>query len=158
MFWDEKIEVLKKKFPQDQFRIPFSDWSDILKKIETKFLKRSREYRFTYWSEYLKEKAPIRIIPRQEIGREIAKLSSRQNYWVIIACDNAPTTEHLVYDCKIDAAKALLSIAPADFYLGDKKYAWLAYFKVDCAENRISLINAGVTPTPFDLPVNGVPA
>ena len=77
---------------------------------------------------------------------------------MIIARDNSPTTEHFVYDCKIDAVKALLSIAPADFYLGDKKYAWLVYFKVDRAENRISLINADISPTPFDPPNNGVPA
>ena len=154
MFWDEKIEVLKKKFPQDQFRIPFSDWSSILKKIETKFFKHGWEYRFTYWSECLKGKAPIRIISRQAIAQEIAKLGSRQKYWVIIARDNPPTTEHFVYDCKVDAMKALLSIAPSDFYLGDKKYEWLAYFKVDRAENRIILINAGVSRTPFDLPAD----
>lgn len=157
MWWDEKIDILKREFPRDHFRVPFSDWSGILKKIETKFFKHSREYRFTYWSESLNGKRPIRSISRLEVGKEIAKLTSEENYWVIIALSpNNPTTEHYVYDCKIDAVTALISIAPADFYLGDKKYEWLAYFKVDRAENRMVLINAGNSPTPFDPPAGSI--
>jgi hypothetical protein len=45
----------------------------------------------------------------------------------------------------------LVSMAPASFFIGDKKYGWLVYFRVDQKENTIALINVDGSPMPFDL-------
>lgn len=36
MHWDEKIDKLRKETGPDEFKVPFTDWSTILKKIEDK--------------------------------------------------------------------------------------------------------------------------
>lgn len=151
MFWEEKIDILKSRFSQEQFRVPFSDWHEIFKKIEAKYIrKESSHYQFQNWSESLKEKIHIRNISSQDIDTEISKLDSAQNYWVIIVFADNPTSRQYIYDCSPEAIKAILSIAPADFYIGHKKYEWLIYCKVNRAENTISLNKAKETLTPFD--------
>ena len=61
MQWNEKINLLKKKYTQDDFSVPNVNRKAILRKIETKFVKRDDEYyhpnnlneRFSNWWEYL---------------------------------------------------------------------------------------------------------
>ena len=38
MYWEEKIDRLKKETDPTDFKVPFTDWSTILKKIEDKFI------------------------------------------------------------------------------------------------------------------------
>ena len=151
MFWEEKIDRLKSKFSQEHFRVPFSDWEEIFKNTEAKYIKKGWPvYHFCNWSENLKEKTHIRNISRQDIATEISKLDSTQNYWVFIVFADYPTSKQFVYDCNVDAMKMLLSIAPADFYIGHKKHEWLIYCKVNRSENSISINKTKVIKTPFD--------
>jgi len=151
VFWEEKVDILKSKFTQEQFRVPFSDWQEIFKKIEAKYIKKeSSHYQFQNWSESLKEKIHIRSIACQDIDTEISKLDRTQNYWVIILFADNLSSRQYIYDCSPEAIKAILSIAPADFYIGHKKYEWLIYCKVNRTENTILLNKAQKPPTPFD--------
>jgi hypothetical protein len=151
MFWEEKIDRLKKIFPDSDFRNPFTDWSDILRTIEAKFIiKEDSAYHFTNWADRIKERTPVRTIPRQMIHEEIAKLDRGQNYWLVITTDDTPTAKHLVYDCKTNALEAILSMIAGDFYIVEKKYGWLAYFKKDSVNGRVEIIKSTGRETPFD--------
>ncbi len=129
MFWEEKIDRIKKQFSQDEFRVPFSDWSGIIKKMEASFVISSKPaYRYTNWCERLKDTVVLRKIANQAIPTAISTLDPGTNYWVVIVLGNASMAQQLVYDCKPAAMEQLAAIAPGDFYIGDKKYQWLVYF------------------------------
>ena len=152
MFWEEKIDQVKKKFSQDEFRVPFSDWSGIMKKMEARFVISSKpDYQYTNWSEGLKEKVVLRKIAHQAIPTVISTLDPATNYWVVIVLGDASMAQQFVYDCKPAAIEHLAAIAPGDFYIGDKKYQWLVHFKMDQTENAVTLIKAVNFLTPFDL-------
>jgi hypothetical protein len=152
MFWQEKIDRIKKQFSQDEFRVPFSDWRGILKKMEARFVISSKPaYRYTNWSEGLKERVVLRKIAHQAIPKAMSTLDPAKNYWVVIVLGNASMAQHLVYDCKPAAMEYLVAIAPGDFFIGDKKYQWLVYFNANRSENAVILIKAADIPTPFDL-------
>jgi hypothetical protein len=151
MFWEEKIDRLKKKFSEGEFHVPFSDGSEILKKIEALFIISAKPaYQHTTWSEGLKKRVVLRRIARSAFGKEISRLDPATNYWVIIVLGEASMAQQLVYDCRPAAIEQLAAIAPADFYIGDKKYGWLVYCKVSIIEGTIELIKVGDSPTPFD--------
>jgi hypothetical protein len=151
MFWEEKIDILKKKFSQADFRDPFTDWSDILKKIEAKFiLNDDPNYRFVNWSDKIKNKTIIKTVLRPTIYQQIKQLDSNNNYWVVIIDGNSPTSKHLVYDCKTNSLESLLSIISGSFYIIDKKYSWLSYFETDKEKNEVTIIKSGNILTPFD--------
>ena len=60
MIWEEKIEIIKKDFPNEDFNVPFTDWQGIFKKIESKFIKKENSnFRFSNWLENLKDKKLI---------------------------------------------------------------------------------------------------
>lgn len=151
MFWEEKIDHIKKQFAQDEFRVPFSNWSEIMKKIEARFVIGAKPaYQHTNWSEGLKKGILLGKIAGGAIGALISQLDPTTNYWAIIVLGNASMAEQLIYDCKPGAMEHLIAIAPADFYIVDIKYRWLVYFNVNREENMVTLLKAGDFPTPFD--------
>jgi hypothetical protein len=152
MFLEEKIDRIKMHFPQADFRVPFTEGSGILKKIEARFVINAKPaYERTNWTEGLKERVLLRAIDRKEIGKALLLLDTGINYWVVVVVGDGSMAQPFVFDCKPTAMEQLIAIAPGDFYIGDKKYAWLVYFAVDRAENAVALIKAGNFPTPFDL-------
>lgn len=151
MYWQEKIDILKKKFPQTDFRNPFMDWPKILKKMEAKFIiKENTNFHFTNWAGRLKNKVLVKTIIHQSIYQEIKKLSPDTNYWVVIVYGDYPTSKHLVYDCKLNSLEALLGFTIGDFYIIDKKYNWLSYFKIDREKGKVSLFKTANSMTPFE--------
>jgi hypothetical protein len=92
----------------------------------------------------------FRSLNRTDLPEVINGLDSTANYWAVIVFRNYPTAHQYLYDCRVDALLALLSMAPANFFFGDKKYRCLVYFRVDQKENTIALINVDGSPTPFD--------
>ncbi len=38
MYWEEKMDRIKKETDSKDFRVPFTDWSTILKSIEAHFI------------------------------------------------------------------------------------------------------------------------
>lgn len=61
MFWNEKINLLQRNYTSDEFFVPNVDRKQILRKIESHFIKRTEEYyhsndftgRFSNWWQYL---------------------------------------------------------------------------------------------------------
>ena len=151
MFWEEKIDILKRKYPPEQFQVPFTTWSEILRKIEAKFFIQDRCQRVhPNCLGTLKNEVQIKTVSPLLIIDEISKLDSTNNYWVIIAMDNTPTSKYYIYDCQISSMKQLVSMAPADFFIVAKKYDWLTYFKVNRDSNEVLLSRSGNKITPFD--------
>jgi hypothetical protein len=152
MFWEEKIDLLKKKFSLADFRDPFTDWSDILKRIEAKFIiNNDPNYRFVNWSDKIKGKTIIKTVSSLTIYQQLKQLDSDNNYWAVVVDGNSPTSRHLVYDCKSNSLAVLLSIFSGNFYIIDKKYDWLTYFEIDKEKNEVIIFKSGNVPTPFDI-------
>lgn len=148
MFWQEHIDILKKKYSQSDFRDPFTDWYTVLQSIQAKFIaKHDSNYHFTNWIDNIKNQSLIRTFPRHQITAEINKLNPTTNYWLVIVGD-APTSKMLIYDCKVSPINSLISLANSHFFIIDKKYKWLTYFQID--NEQISLIKSGNGKTPFD--------
>ena len=151
MFWEEKIERMKTKFTQNEFRVPFSDRSEIMKKMEARFVISSKPaYQNTNWSEGLKERVVLRKIAYEAIPPAISTLDPAANYWVVIVLGDASMAQQLIYDCKPAALVQLVAIAPGNFFIGDKKYRWLVYFNMNRPENTVTMIKAGSSSTPLD--------
>lgn len=148
MHWDEKIDNLKKESDSDDFKVPFTDWSTIFKKIEEKFIvKENSNYVFSNWADRLKDKQKIKQLRAVELEAEITKLTPDQNYWIVLAGDNS-ATKNLVYDSKPYVILKLLQLKQGDFYIGDKKYSWLTYFKYNQAD--VEVFKSGDRQTPWD--------
>lgn len=151
MFWEEKINALKKGYSPDHFRVPFTEWSAVFTKIEAHFFNGGNlAYQFRNWGERVMGRPVFRSVHRTDLPEVINGLDPTTNYWVVIVSKDYPTAHQYLYDCRPDALLALLSMAPANFFIGDKKYRWLVYFRVDQKENKIALINVDGSPTPLD--------
>jgi hypothetical protein len=151
MYWQEKIDRLKKSFSPREFQDRYTDWPQILKKIEAKFVKKYySSYHFSNWSENLKNKILIRTISDKEVFVEIKKLLPNQNYWVVLVSGTEAAAKHLVYDCSPNSMEALLSMTSTDFYIIDKAYKWLISFEIDEIHNKVTLTKATNSQTPFD--------
>lgn len=146
MYWEEKIDRLKKEVDPTDFKVPFTDWSTILKKIEDKFvIKENSDFPFSNWDNRLKEKKPINKILTANINDELNKLDSSQNYWMVLTKDK-PDFKNLVYDSKLTVIKILSGLWHGDFYIVDKKYNWLTYFKRDTIDTEVFKSGDSVTP------------
>lgn len=150
MAWEEMIDDLTATYPPEQFRVPFTTWSSIFKKIEEKFIiKEWSQYFYTNWLGNLKREIHIKTIPWQALYKEISNLSSG-NYWLVIVFGHSQRDRQYVYDCHVNVMKVLISRAPADSYIVDKRYSWLTYFKVDRDTKEVLLYKSGDFQTPFD--------
>jgi hypothetical protein len=148
MHWEEKIDNLKKETDPADFRVPFTDWSNILKSIEDKFLvKENSNYIFSNWQDRLRSKRKVMEIKTVDLESELRKLASDQNYWIVLGGDNS-ATKNLVYDSKPGAMLKLLRLRDGDFYIGDKKYNWLTYFKYN--QTGFDVFKSGDQQTPWD--------
>jgi hypothetical protein len=148
MYWEEHIDILKKRFLQSDFQDHYTDWPTILRSIESKFIvKRDSNYHFTNWIDNIKNQSLIRTIPRDKIKAELDKLNSTTNYWLVVT-GNTPTSKLLVYDCKLTPMNAIISLTKDHFFIIDKKYKWLVFFQAD--NDQVSLIKSANGETPFD--------
>src|ERR1700761_9427607 len=106
MYWEEKIDILKARFTPKEFRVPFSDWLEVMKKIERKFFRSERPaYRFRNWSERIMKSIPIARVPTLMIDKEISKLDNEKNYWVIVVFGDYPTAKQQLFDCGVEPIK-----------------------------------------------------
>jgi hypothetical protein len=151
MFWEEKIDGLKKWFSADDFRVPFTEGSSVLKKIEARFVVSAKpEYPRTNWAEGLKEPVLICTLDIDDVFATISALDRETNYWVVVVLGEGSMAERFVYDCRPAAIGRLTAIAPEDFFIGAKKYGWLVYFRSNPVENKVTLIKSGAGLTPFE--------
>jgi hypothetical protein len=151
MFWEEKIDGLKKWFPAADFRVAFTEGTAILKKMEARFVFSAKPaYQRTNWAERVKDPIVICSLEGDDVFAAISALDRATNYWVVIVLGEGSMTERFVYDCKPAVMGRLAGIAPGDYYIGDKKYGWLVYFSVDRTANSVTLIKSGTGRTPFE--------
>jgi hypothetical protein len=148
MTWEEKIDKIKKETDTKDFKVPFTDWPTILKNIETRFIvKENSNDRFSNWADRIKGKQKVKDLRIVDLETELAKLNPADNYWIIISGDN-PTTKNLVYDIKPSVIPKLIGLRDGDFFIVDKKYNWLTYFKFN--QTDIDVFKSGDQLTPLD--------
>jgi len=92
MHWNEKIDIIKNKYSSDEFYVPHVNRKEILRKIETKFIKRDADYydlnkfneRFCNWYSSLNSEDSIQI--NVEIEKVLNPIfTSNKKNW--IACE-----------------------------------------------------------------------
>ena len=150
MYLEEKIDQLTKQFNQLDFSVPFTGWVEVMKKIESRFIiKQNSNNHFCNWADNIKYKTTIKTLCFTNFN-SLAQLNENENYWIIVVIGNVPTSRHYIYNAKPKAIQALISLASYDFYIVDKKYHWLSYFRRDSVTNTITLYRSGDNRTPFD--------
>jgi hypothetical protein len=148
MVWEEKIDRLKSENDPKDFRVPFTGASTILNNVEAKFvIKDNSNYRFSNWADRIKDKQKIRNVRKADLDTELIKLNPDNNYWVVLSGRN-PSTKNLIYDSKPSVISKLVRLRDDDFYIVDKKYHWLAYFKFN--QTDIDVFKSGDKQTPWD--------
>ncbi|MBF9255810.1 hypothetical protein I2I11_21100 [Pontibacter sp. 172403-2] len=151
MFWKDKIDILKKKHSSSDFRVPFSDWSGILKNIENRFvIKENASYSFSNWADRIKNKELVVETSLNVVQEYIEKLNKSQNYWVVLPSGQEPTSKHMVYEGKPSVILEIANISRSDFFIGEKKYSWFAYFNCDRETNTLNVYKSGNKATPFE--------
>jgi hypothetical protein len=142
MYWEKKLEIVKKEFGPDDFKVPFTTWKDILLKIESKFIVRNNSnYEFTAWMEHLKEKHDIGEV--MSTSHVVSKLPQK-HYWLVLDLG-----KHYVYDCKPEVIESILSRIKVNFFIIDKKYEWMISFerlaggKIKCYASERALTRFG---------------
>lgn len=159
MHFDEYLELLKQQYPPADFRIPYLHGTSILRKIEKKFI-RVKDLRedchllaqhCSHWADNMKDKVAVRSVQLFPSGPWLDLLDREVNYWTVLAYRQHPTVKHTVFDTKPDAMRRLLGRHQDDFFIADKRYAWLVYVEVDPETNTARMYKSGEVVTPFDI-------
>lgn len=151
MFWEEKIDIFKKQHSSSDFRVPFSDWPEILKNIENRFvLKEKDSYSFRNWADRIKNKELVIEASLSEVQELIEKLNKSQNYWIVLPLGQEPTTKLMVYDSKPSVILEIASKSRSDFFIVEKKYSWFTYFNCDRETNMLNIYKSGSNVIPFE--------
>ena len=145
MFWEEKIDLIAKKHGPDGFKNPFTAWPEILKNIEDRFIIKTYD---SNWEDNIKGRRELATIEIKELDTILSSLPNDANYWLVMMMGDYPTAKRLVYDCNTAALKDVVSLNKFDFYIVDKKYSWLIYFK--CSGEKIAMFKSGVGNSPLD--------
>lgn len=150
MFWEEKIDIIKKKYKDEDFKVPFTNWSEILNEIEKRFIvKESSQDYYKNWIRKIKDKKQIQIITNSLLIDYSKVLGITKNFWVVIVSGNLGDRRHLVYDCKPFVITDLIKISDTSLFIVDKKYDWLVCFeKID--DQKTIVNKSGNSKTPFD--------
>ncbi|MDX2302983.1 MAG: DUF6756 family protein [Microscillaceae bacterium] len=158
MYFEEHIERLKREFPSSDFRVPFTEATEVLKKIEKIFIKvkdihtdlnNTAQY-CSNWTENLKNKTELKSINIFQIKEYLEGLDPNKKYWTILASKSNPSTKHYLYDTKVNSMIALLNLKLDDFFIADKKYEWLIYFHIDREQQNTTIYKSGNNKTPFE--------
>ncbi len=144
MFWEEKIDLIAKKHGPDGFKNPFTAWPGILKSIEDTFIIQTEH---DNWEDNIKRKEELATFEVFFLDTVLSSLPDDTNYWLVMMMGDYPTAKRLVYDCSTAALKEMISLSKYSFYIVDKKYSWLTYFK--CDPEKITLYKSGIANCPF---------
>lgn len=148
MYWHEKIDLVKKKFP-DGFKDPFRAGPEIITKIVTRlfgctmlnFMESDNRAELLRHGTFVKQCSLSQLY-----NEELPGLDNGSNYWLFFF--KIPMgSSFQVYDCKYGALRELIYLSSGqdeqDFCIVDKKYAWLLYFKIDRPNNTVGIYNVG---------------
>jgi len=151
MPWVELIDGLSQKYPQEQFKVPFTAWPGIFRNIEERFIiKKWSQEVYRNWLGNVKKEVPVKTILYPAIENEINKLDINTNFWLVIVYGDTDRSKQYVFDCHVNPMLELIRWAPADFFIVDKRYNWLTWFKVNKEKNEVSIYKSGDGKTPFD--------
>lgn len=152
MYWSEKIDLIKKKFPVTDFKDPYRDGTQIIEKIIVKLFEST-------WLNFSQAENKATLLKQGEIvkcctvkqlfNEELPKLKRDLNYWLLML--TLPIDSgYKVYDCKYDSIRELLDLSSGqtkqEFCIVDKKYAWLLYFKIDRIVDTVDIFSIGSRP------------
>ncbi|RPD42578.1 DUF6756 family protein [Chitinophaga barathri] len=146
MYWEEKIDLLKQQYAPSEFSVPFTQWVAISKEIERKFIIRAHSGPFRNWAENIRGKTKLGGIGRGELVDYLSKLPSTANYWMVVVQGNDINGKYYLYDCGIKPLTTLASLCNGDFYIVDKKYAWLVYFSLEKETGKINVYSGSDSP------------
>src|SRR5688572_3373768 len=128
MYFEEKIDRLKRRFSDQDFKDPYLSGIEILKSIEKKFIV-VKDIRYdlnnlasgyTKWSENIKNKIEIKSLDTSELPQWVKRLDPNSNFWMVLTPYSTANSK-LVFDCKPNALIELLFISRTSFSLVDKK-------------------------------------
>jgi hypothetical protein len=147
MHWNEKIDLIKKKYSADEFSVPHVNRKEILRKIETKFIKRDTDYydlnkfneRFCNWYSSLTSEGSIQIDLELEKVLNPIFTPNKKNW---IACEFS--NQILIYKSSLLPTMDLISIGQRwsdTYHIIDSKFDFLVSFKFD--NNKIEIKFSG---------------
>jgi hypothetical protein len=149
--WQEKINNLKKRFSKTDFKVPFIDWPQILRSIESKFIiKTSSDPSDNNWLENLKNKKKILAFEQIHFDWILARLDKESNYWVVILRDDVPGFKYEAFDCRVPAIMPLTDLTRAPFFIIDKKYHWFTAFDRKRNVEEVEVFKSGEGEVPFE--------
>ena len=143
MHWNEKIALIKQKYSDQDFSVPHVDRKEILRKIETKFIRRVKEYydlnnfneRFSNW--WADSKDPIEVTAASDIRTQLSSvLDQDERFW--IACEFPGKI--LLYKSTLAPALNLISIGQTwtqTFHVIQIKYDFMLSFRLVDGEIRM---------------------
>jgi len=153
MFWHEKIDLIKKRYAPPTFKIPFTEWREIFKKIEDNFIVEYDPNDFTpNWErKHIKQSNLLHEIKHNNLDTYLRQLPDTTNYWIVFSFshNNAKGKYH-VYDCQLEPFLALVHWCGFNFYVIEKKYAWFTYFDRNQEDGKVHIYKSGLAKTPFD--------
>ncbi|MEM6378852.1 MAG: hypothetical protein AAF705_11580 [Bacteroidota bacterium] len=143
MHWNEKIDLLKKEFSDEDFSVPLVERKSILRKIENQFISRSEGYynlnnanpRFCYWWNHIK--SPIEANINSDLQSFLkSAINSGEQFW--IACELSDGI--VIYKARLDAILDLISTGQTwtrIFHIIQLKYRFLISIRIDKVEIEI---------------------
>ena len=143
MHWNEKIDLLKKEFSDEDFSVPHVDRKSILRKIESRFISRPEDYydlnnsapRFSNWWDHIKY--PLEMTINLDLPSFLkSSIGSEEHFWV--ACEFEDRIS--IYKARLNAILDLISIGQTwtqIFHVIQLKYHFLLSFRMDQVEIKI---------------------
>lgn len=135
MQWNEKIDLIKKRYSAEEFSVPHIDRKKILRQIENTFIRRPAHYHhsnefsgtFSNWFDHLE--ADYEVTIRQHFFDFLQNiLATQELFWLGIEFE----TTILIYKCNHKVAASLFQSALSKtrtFHIVDKKYKFLLAFR-----------------------------
>lgn len=152
MYWEEKIDLVKKKFGPDEFKDPYIDGPRIVEKIIRDF-HHATLLAFNAAankSQLMKHVTATKQYTVTELYQtELPALPGDKNFWLLLT--TVPQGKpNMVYDCKKTALMHLVSLASGqevqEFYIVDKKYTWLMFFRLEgTTTKQVRMYKSGET-------------
>lgn len=148
MNWNEKIDLLKKHYPAEEFSVPHVDRKRILRQIETQFINRPWDYyelnkireSYSNWWENIKATLDLTIETNYHTSNYYTFLNvlidPTKHFW--IACESPG--EILIYKSKLKAATNLIAIGQTwvdTFHIIELKYEYLVSLRIEKNTTRI---------------------
>lgn len=125
MYFEEKLDKLKKDLGPKDLVIRFNDFKEIMTKIESKFLVDDLNNKYTGWIERLKEfkTLDLNIEPFEFLK---TRLTKNQKYWWIYLEGSYINSRHRIFDATIKGGESLSFLFhDSPIFVIHKKYDWM---------------------------------